>query len=221
MPRASNKVLACRALGIHDLYEPTVRIKQLLKLKLDESISYLRTSPEETAQFICALYDRLDESLRSAIDIDYLIAAAHCKDSYKVFGLICETYAKAKTIQTKMIASQQSPLIMTKRAKFAKEPKGFNDAKMILQSTGSVPVPRNQVNYLFGNNNSVDQSQNKNITSHEDVTCTVDEIVRQLAPEDVIAKLTIDAESIQDDVSSSEDSGEEDGSREEDQEDAD
>ena len=206
MPRTSQRVKACRALQLSDRFEPTVRIQHLLKIPLDEVVACLRTSTEETAQVICAFYDRLGD-LNDAIDIDYLIAAAHCKDIFKVFGLICESYAKAKAMETQMIASMESPAIMKSRTRYARERNGFQDAKMILQATGTVPVPRNQVNYMIGNRVENNQQVNVNIPSHLDVASTVNEVMVELSPPE--------------NVPSSDNRGEEESSREEDQEDSD
>lgn len=181
MPRIPQRVKACRALQLTDRFEPTVRIKHLVKIPLDEVVACLRTSSEETAQVICALYDRLETSnLNAAIDIDYLIAAAHCKDIFKVFGLICESYAKAKAMETQMIASMESPAIMKSRTRYAKERNGHVDAKLILQTTGVAPVPQNQKNVFIGNR--IDNSQNTqvNVERHDTVVNEVSDIFAKL-----------------------------------------
>lgn len=180
MPRTPQRVKACRALQLADRFEPTVRIKHLVKISLDEVVACLRTATEEDAQVICALYDRLGE-LNAAIDIDYLIAAAHCKDIFKVFGLICESYAKAKAMETQMIASMESPAIMTARVRFAKERKGHVDAKVILQTTGVAPVPQNQKNVFIGKT-LIDNSQNTqvNVERHDTVVNEVSDIFAKL-----------------------------------------
>jgi hypothetical protein len=131
---------------------------------------------------ICAMFDRLNASQKNAIDIDYLTAAAHCKDVYKIAGLITETYTRVKGMETAMRAAQESPGIMAKFAKHAKTSKGFNHGKLILQTTGVAPVPRNQTTVMIGN--KIDNSKNQMVVvpRPEEIATVVDQVMSQLNP---------------------------------------
>jgi hypothetical protein len=184
MTRLSQIVYACRALELPDTYEPVTKISVLMSnVGLQEIITCLRSSEDGNAQLICAYYDRLNPSLQKVITIDHLIAAAKCKDPFKMAGVICEFYSKAKAIESQMIAATESPSVMSKTAKHAKGKDGFQHARLLLQTTGVAPVPVNQRNIMIGNR--FQQQQNNvriNIPSHVEVAGVVDEVLSELEP---------------------------------------
>ena len=175
-------------LDLPDDYEPCVRVSQIfqrLKLKLPAIIDYLRTSDSESAQCICAYYDRLKKSMRPSVDIDDLIAAARA-DRYKIVGIAAEAYAKINSLEAQMIAAGASPKIMERRAEYAMRPEFHADAKLILQTTGNVPTPKNNItNYtLIGNR--VDNSKNLTVnTGVPSLESVVQEAERPLELNDV------------------------------------
>ncbi len=166
---------------------------------LPNIIACLRSATEESAMVIVALYDRLNTSLQQVCDIDYLIAAARCKDPHEIAGLICKQYSKIKAIETQMVAATESPEVMKKTAKHAKQKDGFQHAKLLLQTTGVAPVPTNQRNIMIGN--KIDNRQQTQINT---VVHTHKEFIDDVAT--ILAKLPVN-------VSSPENSGEDQGHR--------
>jgi hypothetical protein len=183
MARIAQRVKACRALQLADCFEPTVRIKQCLpkNLTLEKTIACLRTNDTEDAQFICANYDRLPDDLRNVIDIDDILAAAHCKDVYKILYLITDTYNRVRGMEAQLIAADESPGIMKSRTRYAKERAGHSDAKLVLQTTGVSPVPQNQKNVFIGKT-IIDNSNNTqvNVDRHDTVVNEVSDIFAKL-----------------------------------------
>jgi len=176
-------MMACRKLGLTDSFEPTAKISHIFeKISLGEVISCLRTSQDENAMMICAMFDRLNASQAKAIDIDYLAAAAHCKDVYKIAGLITETYTRVKGMETAMRAAQESPGIMKSVTRHAKGKDGFHHAKLVLQTTGVAPTPKNNTNVFIGNKIDNSKHQTNVVATHSQ---TVDEVG------DILSKLTV------------------------------
>lgn len=185
------RTAALASLGLWPEFSPTIKISHIFEsLRLDnEKLIYcLRTNPSEDARIICAMWDRVSAENKQFIDLDDVIVSASTfteghkpLDSFKILGMIVENYAKVTAMETELIASVESPRIMEKRAKFAKERKGFQDARMILQSTGAAPVPKNQTNYLIGNR--IDASKktvNINVPKHEDAVGEVSRILNSV-----------------------------------------
>lgn len=164
MSRTAQIVLACRALELPDTYEPVTKISVLMSnVGLSEIITCLRSSEDGNAMLICAYYDKLNPALQKVITIDHLIAAARCKDPYKMAGIICEFYSKAKAIESQMIAATASPEVMSKTAKHAKSKEGFQHAKLLLETSGVKAIPVNQKNILIGNR--IDNSKNLSVSN--------------------------------------------------------
>lgn len=182
MSRTKDK--AMQVLELPKGFEPVTRISQIMSnVGLDELVACLRSSTNEDSMIICAFYDRVPEAMRSQIDIDYLIAAAKCKVPSKVAGMICEAYCEAKAIQSQMIAATESPRVMRATARYGKERKGYQHAKLLLQTSGVAPVPSNQKNIFIGNRIS---QQNTaiigTVPTHENVASEVDEVLAMLEP---------------------------------------
>lgn len=179
----SLKIKALRVLSLPDNFEPATKVAHIFGgITLEEIVSCLRTSTDETCMFICANYDRLIPEQRNRVDIDILIAASKCRDPFKVAGQITELYSRAKAMETQVRAATNSPQIMEKRAKFAKSKDGHNDAKLILQTMGVAPVPQNQKTYIFGNR--IDNSKNFTVNapqSHEQIVGDVGRILGTIA----------------------------------------
>lgn len=182
MPTIPQKMMACRKLGLVDTFEPTARIGHIFgEIILEEIISCLRTSTDESAMLICAMFDRLNSSQKNAIDIDYLTAAAHCKDVYKIAGLITETYTRVKGMESAMKAAQESPGIMKAVAKHARRSDGYNHAKLVLQTTGVVALPKNQTTVLIGNKIDNSKHQTNVVATHSQVVDEVGDILSKLS----------------------------------------
>lgn len=181
MSRTAQIVLACRSLELPDDYEPVTKISVLMSnVGLSEIITCLRSSEDGNAMLICAYYDRLNPSLQKVVTIDHLIAAARCKDPFKMAGIICEYYSKSKAIQSQMIAATESPVVMSKTAKHAKTKEGFQHARLLLQTTGVAPVPVNQKNILIGNRIDNSKTQINVVDSHDKVVDEVSAILGRL-----------------------------------------
>jgi len=156
---------ALKHLDLPSYFEPCAKIAHILGrlgLNLEQAISYLRTSEVESAMLVVAMYDRVPNTLRYRIDLDDVIAGARV-DMHKIFSLIAESYSKINALETSMIAAGKSPVIMERRAHYAQQADGHQDARMILQATGNAPVPVNQriTNNLIGN--KIDNSKTLNI----------------------------------------------------------
>jgi|SRR6266850_2301408 len=182
MSRTAQIVLACRALELADDYEPVTKISVLMSnVGLSEIITCLRSSEDGNAQLICAYYDRLNQVLKKVVTIDHLIAAARCKDPYKMAGIICEFYSKSKAIESQMIAASESPAVMSKTAKHAKRPEGFQHAKLLLETSGVKAIPVNQKNILIGNRiDNSSKTQINLVDAHDKVIDDVSAILARL-----------------------------------------
>lgn len=181
MSRTAQIVLACRALELPDTYEPVTQISVLMSnVGLQEIITCLRSSEDGNAMLICAYYDRLNPVLQKVITIDYLIAAARCKDPFKMAGIICEFYSKAKAIESQMIAATESPSVMTKVAKHAKTKEGFQHSKLLLETSGVKAIPINQKNILIGNRIDNSKTQINVVDPHNTVIDEVSAILARL-----------------------------------------
>jgi hypothetical protein len=165
MAKLSQIDQACKYLDLPKGYLPTIRISHIfIDINLDEIVSCLRTSSDEYAQTICALYDRLPTPSRAVIDVDFLIGAAHIKDPHKVAGLITESYSRVKTMESSLAAAKASPELMRKAGELGKLPDGFNHSKMVLQASGVVSQPKTQVGGISYNLTKIDNSKNLNVT---------------------------------------------------------
>lgn len=176
---------ACKALGIAGDFRPVTRIRDIFQgLKLDEIISCLRTSTDEKAMIICALFDRLSQPLQQAIDIDYLIAAAQCRDPHQIAGMICENYSRVKSLEANFVAAREAPGIMKDVAQRAKRRNGFQHARMALQIANIAPVPKNQVTIHATRIGKIDNSKNltqyNGVPTHQGIVTEVGDILRQL-----------------------------------------
>lgn len=186
MPRKAFTVIgmACKALGLPGDFRPVSRIRDIFTgLDLGEIISCLRTSIDENAQVMCALYDRLNAPHRKAIDIDFLIAAAKCRDPHTIAGLICENYSRVKTLESNFIAARESPGIMKEASRRAQQKNGFQYGRMVLQTSGVVPMPKNTVTITTTKIGKIDNSNKltlNGVQSHQGTVIEVSEILRQL-----------------------------------------
>lgn len=186
MPRNVSQISkACVALELGSNFRPISKIKDIFNgLKLEEIIACLRTSTDEKAQIICAMFDRLNPSLQKAIDIDYLIAAAKCRDPHQIAGIICETYSRVKSLEANFVAAKEAPGIMRDVARRAKYKDGFQHARLALQIADVAPVPKNQVTITTNRIGKIDNSKNltlnNGVPTHQGIISEVGEILREL-----------------------------------------
>ena len=171
-----------KTLGLVQKFTPTTSIRHVFgNLKLEEIVSCLRSLTEEDAQMICALYDRLPKPHQKICNIDYLIAAANCRDPHGVAGMITTAYSRIKALETQVVAAEASPGIMADVSRRAKTSRGFHHAKLALQITGVAPVPKNNfsVTNIRGN---VDQSKNVliSVPAHHEAVNEVSDILGKL-----------------------------------------
>jgi len=170
---------ACIALGLDKDFVPQTKITHLLqKAKVyKKAFQYLRLSNEPEAKAIIEKYDSLVPAERKAMTIDHLIAATKV-DHVRIVEILSGEIYRQEGLASNMLAAIESTAIMSKRIAFAKKPEGFQDAKMLLQVTGVVPVPKTMVSHVSIIGNRIDQSKTVvtavNVPRLEDVVRDVD-----------------------------------------------
>lgn len=143
---------------------------------------YLRGSTDEDAMRVMEAYGKLAPAEKRAITIDHLIAALKIEPK-KMFEIIAGEMFSQNAAVTNLIAATAGPAIMRKRVEFAKKEEGFQDARMVLQSVGAVPVPKNQVTHSYVNvvgNKIENKNTVVNVPSLEDVVRTVDNVIASI-----------------------------------------
>lgn len=110
-------------------------------------LSVLATSSKVEAKSLLDRYFLIPPNLRDVVTIDDLIAAAKLDPSV-VLGLLTEEIHRQYGAVTSVIASVRSPSVMKARASYALTPDGHSDAKLILQTSGVAPVPKNQTTFI-------------------------------------------------------------------------
>jgi hypothetical protein len=161
-----------------------------------ESLALLRSSPDESAQRICEVYDLLRPAEQAVCTLDHLLAACGVglTDATK---LIFAEVQRAKNLEAGIVALQEAPMVMREAAARAKNhyealdtgdggkipvmtPGSHQDAKMLLQIAGIAPVPKTQVTHLTvaGNVDARIQTQtNVSVPRLEDVVLGLDKLL--------------------------------------------
>ena len=141
---------ACHILGLPDDYTPRTNVDAILKrierhFPEDESlITVLEGSSDPDALELVKWIHCLDERHLKYVTWDYILAAAKL-DGGRMLGLVTEEVYRQWGAVTSVIASLRSPSMMKAAASYGLMPDGHTDRKMVLQASGGVPVPKNQV----------------------------------------------------------------------------
>ena len=149
-PRANALTDALRILELGPDWKPKSSIDKLVariekELPDEESIvSILAASSEPEAMEITKLMGNLEDRHLKVLTWDHLIAAAKIEPRRMLELIVGEVFSQWGAV-TSVIAALKSPSLMKTRAAYGHMPDGHADAKMILQTTGVVPTPKNQV----------------------------------------------------------------------------
>lgn len=141
---------ALRLLELPSDWRPKTAIDKIVarlekELPDDESIvSILAASSEPEAMEITKLMHNLEDRHLKVLTWDHLIAAAKIEPRRMLELIVGEVFSQWGAV-TSVIAALKSPSLMKTRAAYGHMPDGHADAKMILQTTGVVPTPKNQV----------------------------------------------------------------------------
>lgn len=158
------KTRAMVSLGLDS--EPIPVIREALKaakIKEWDALTLLRCSIAPEAVSMIRAYDSLAPAERKAVKLDWLMSAAKDVDGNavtpaRILGIITEQMFIRSTSITGMIAAASAPKVMESAVAFAHTPNGHADRKMLLQSTGNAPVPKNQSTYVNISGNKIDKS---------------------------------------------------------------
>lgn len=145
-------------------------------LTREKMFNFLRSSTRDEAKRMMKRFDNLHPREKELVTIDHLIAAEGMDANDAVEIILGQAHRQGATIASMMVAVAH-PDVMRSAIEFAKDPEGFNDRKMVLQTGGSVAVPKNIVNstYVAGNYTS-NKQVNVNAPSLEDIVRAVDGI---------------------------------------------
>jgi hypothetical protein len=161
---------------------------------------YLRHADDEGARKLVALHTTLAKGERDAVTIDHYIAAAGV-DFHKVFGVISEQVSRIEGTKASMIAAVSSPLMMRAAGEWGATYDGHADRKMILQTAGVAPVPKNQVTNVTVRDSVIDNRRQMaigvtRVPTLEEVVRDIDAVVydakdaRDAGPEHTLAEGT-------------------------------
>lgn len=143
-------------------------------LTREKMLNFLRSSTRDEARRMMKRFDNLHPRERELVTVDHLIAAEGMDANDAVEIILGQAHRQGATIASMMVAVAH-PDVMAKSIEFAKEAEGFNDRKMVLQTGGSVAVPKSVINstYVAGNM-TTNKQVNINAPSLEDVVRAVD-----------------------------------------------
>jgi hypothetical protein len=167
------------ALGLGgDFVPPTQFSKRLRDVPGGERavLQLLAGAADPDLQLVMAQYELLTAPERRAVSIDVLIAAAKVKDPHDLYGKIAAELSRQSVSTTSMIASLEAPRVMKAMARRAKGVDGHADTKLLLQTAGVAPTPKNSTTII--SNSNIDarrQSQvNVQVPRLEDITRMLD-----------------------------------------------
>lgn len=145
-------------------------------LTREKMLNFLRSSTRDEARRMMKRFDNLPPREQQLVTIDHLIAAEGMDANDAVEIILGQAHRQGASIASMMVAVAH-PDVMKAAIDFAKEPEGFNDRKMVLQTGGSVAVPKSVINstYVAGNYTS-NKQVNLNAPSLEDVVRLVDRV---------------------------------------------
>lgn len=139
--------------------------------------SYLRHSTGEEAGKIVRAHDSLSKIERENVTIDYYIAATKV-DFHKLFGQLAEQISAIDGTTASIIAAANSPEMMRAAVQRGGRYDGHQDTKLVLQTAGVAPVPKNQVTNINVRDSIID---NRKQTAIGNINVpTLDEVVRDI-----------------------------------------
>lgn len=80
-----------------------------------------------------------------------------------------------------MRAAQESPAIMKSVTRHAKSKDGFHHAKLVLQTTGVAPVPKNNTTVFIGSKIDNSKHQTNVVATHSQTVDEVGDILSKLS----------------------------------------
>lgn len=182
-PHMANWETVARALGIPSDWRPPVSISDLLPdITSTKMFAILMFSEEPEAKQILGLLNSLHPQVRHRVTgdpdgIDYLCASLKIRSS-RLAGILMEHLAELRSVKAQAKLSFAAPEIADAAIETAKiqGSEGYQDRKMILQSVGIAPMPKNQVTNLTLNNSRLTQiNAAVSIPRLEDVTRAVEQ----------------------------------------------
>jgi hypothetical protein len=191
---------ACIALVLPPDYEPVTNLEAILKeVGIVDVWPYLRHADDEGARKVVKLRADLAKGERDAVTIDHYIAAAGA-DFHKIFGVVAEQVSRIEGTKASMIAAAGSPELMSAAVRRGRTYHGHQDAKMVLQTAGVAPVPKNQVTNISVRDSVIDQRRQVaigqvRVPTLEEVVKDIDSTVyeREPDPRDAGPKHTLPA----------------------------
>lgn len=149
------------ALGLLPDFEPVTNLQAVV---LDIGLrhpwpAYLRHSGNEDARVVVRLYDELAKQEREAVTLDHYIAAGKVAirdkvgkvtgdrpvDFHAVFGALSEQVSRIEGAAAQMMAAVRGPAMVKAAEMWGGMPDGHADRKLLLQTAGVAPVPKNQI----------------------------------------------------------------------------
>jgi hypothetical protein len=147
---------ACIALQLDPDYEPDTHMTAILEeVGISDVWGYLRHAENEEARTLVRLRGRLAKIERDAVTIDHYIAAGKV-DFHKVLGAISEQVSRIESGKAAIKIAISAPKMVEMADFYGTTPDGHADRKMILQSGGVAPVPKNQVTNVTVRDNVID-----------------------------------------------------------------
>jgi len=170
---------ACIALELEEDFDPPTNLASILKeAGLKHSVwTYIRHADSEDCRKLVATYVKLAPGERDAVSIDHYLAATHA-DFHKVFGALSEQVSRIEGGKAAMMISASAPRMAKAASNFGDFLHGHADRKMILQTAGVAPVPKNQVTNVTFRDSVIDARRQTAISVGH--VPTLDEVVRDV-----------------------------------------
>ena len=126
--------------------------------KCDQAIEFLRGSEDPDARKCLGVYDSVPVSVRKILQFESFCVASGVTTK-RMLEVITGACFEQSTAAASLLAKASHPVILKKSIKFAKEPSGWEDRKMLHQREGFAPIPKTQVVNVQGNVNTDNRIQ--------------------------------------------------------------
>ena len=120
--------------------------------------TYLEGSEDPIAREILKLKKRLSPAEAKVVPLEAYCVAAKIT-SKKLFGLIASEVHSQETMAKAVLFAAKHSEVVEASLMFALHPDGDSDRKMLHQAAGFVPVPKNSITHIHGNQINRSESQ--------------------------------------------------------------
>lgn len=124
-------------------------------------IDYLRGSSEDDARQWLAVWDTLSKTAQDALPLEAICIAATLTTK-RLFELVSGAMFEQSAAESSLIAAVAHPQIVQATIDSALQPEGIEDRKMLHQHRNFLPVPKNNIVNVRGNQ-IIDNSQGKTL----------------------------------------------------------